>query len=177
MSDFNNIDEFKTKYIELLEIVINNGKLDNMEKIINLKNNINNEDLELITTKFIKSLEKNKKTKKLFLNRNERVFSNKNGVKLIPSVNLKTLILSLNDDGSARYIEVKTTTQGIDFHFFISGREVEFSRRNKDNYFIYRVFNLNKSPNFYTQKGYVIDSFELFPTEFKASLKVTKQTN
>ena len=86
-------------------------------------------------------------------------------------------ILSLNDDGSARYIEVKTTTQGIDFHFFISGREVEFSRRNKDNYFIYRVFNLNKSPNFYTQKGYVIDSFELFPTEFKASLKVTKQTN
>ena len=86
-------------------------------------------------------------------------------------------ILSLNDDGSARYIEVKTTTQGIDFHFFISGREVEFSRRNKDNYFIYRVFNLNKSPNFYTQKGYVIDSFELIPTEFKASLKVTKQTN
>ncbi len=86
-------------------------------------------------------------------------------------------ILSLNDDGSARYIEVKTTTQGIDFHFFISGREVEFSRRNKDNYFIYRVFNLNKSPNFYTQKGYVIESFELFPTEFKASLKVTKQTN
>ena len=86
-------------------------------------------------------------------------------------------ILSLNDDGSARYIEVKTTTQGIDFHFFISGREVEFSKRNKDNYFIYRVFNLNKSPNFYTQKGYVIDSFELFPTEFKASLKATKQTN
>ena len=86
-------------------------------------------------------------------------------------------ILSLNDDGSARYIEVKTTTQGIDFHFFISGREVEFSRRNKDNYFIYRVFNLNKSPNFYTQNGYVLDSFELFPTEFKASLKATKQTN
>ena len=86
-------------------------------------------------------------------------------------------ILSLNDDGSARYIEVKTTTQGIDFHFFISGREVEFSRRNKDNYFIYRVFNLNKSPNFYIQNGYVLDSFELFPTEFKASLKATKQTN
>ena len=86
-------------------------------------------------------------------------------------------ILSLNDDGSARYIEVKTTTQGIDFHFFISGREVEFSRRNKDNYFIYRVFNLNKSPKIYIQNGYVIDSFELFPTEFKASLKVTKQTN
>ena len=86
-------------------------------------------------------------------------------------------ILSLNDDGSARYIQVKTTTQGIDFHFFISGREVEFSRRNKDNYFIYRVFNLNKSPKIYIQNGYVIDSFELFPTEFKASLKVTKQTN
>ena len=86
-------------------------------------------------------------------------------------------ILSLNDDGSARYIEVKTTTQGIDFHFFISGREVEFSRRNKDNYFIYRVFNLNKSPNFYIQNGYVLDSFELFPTEFKASLKANKQTN
>jgi|LULM01.1.fsa_nt_gb hypothetical protein len=82
-------------------------------------------------------------------------------------------ILSLNDDGSARYIEVKTTTQGIDFHFFISGREVEFSRRNKNNYFIYRVFNLNKSPKIYVKKGYILDSFELFPTEFKASLKVT----
>ena len=82
-------------------------------------------------------------------------------------------ILSINDDGSARYIEVKTTTQGIDFHFFISGREVEFSKRNKENYFIYRVFNLNKSPKVYLQNGYVLDSFELIPTDYMASLKLT----
>ena len=53
----------------------------------------------------------------------------------------------IDSDGNMKYIEVKTTTQGIDFHFFISGREVEFSRRNKDNYFIYRVGDAVSSRN------------------------------
>ncbi len=79
-------------------------------------------------------------------------------------------ILSLNDDGSARYIEVKTTTQGIDFHFFISGREVEFSRRNKDNYFIYRVYDLNLNPlkgTLYKYNCDLLTDYVAEPTEYR----------
>ena len=94
-ADFNNIDEFKIKYLELLDIVINHGHLENVEKIMNFRDGIDNDDLNLISAKFSKQLEKSRKIKKLFLNRNERVFSNKNSVKLIPSVNLKTVIASL----------------------------------------------------------------------------------
>ena len=95
---FSNIDEFKIKYLELLDIVINHGRLENVEKIINFRDGIDNDDLNLISSKFIKQLEKSKKVKKLFLIRNERVFSNKNSVKLIPSVNLKTVLASLKDN-------------------------------------------------------------------------------
>lgn len=77
-------------------------------------------------------------------------------------------ILSKNGDRSDRFIEVKTTTQGIDFPFYISAREVEFSRRNAENYYLYRVFNLKTHPKFYVLNGFVSDRFELVPTQYKA---------
>ena len=80
-------------------------------------------------------------------------------------------ILSVNDDESPRYIEVKTTTQGINSQFYISSREVEFSKINYKNYFLYRVFDINKSPKIYIKNGYISDIFELTPTEYKASVK------
>lgn len=93
-------NEFKSKYIELIDIVVNNSKLENFEKIVKFREGLDENDLELIFSKFAKSLEKNKKLKKLFLTRNERLFSKKHSVKLIPSVNLKSVLSSMGDDSS-----------------------------------------------------------------------------
>ena len=48
-------------------------------------------------------------------------------------------ILSYNEDGSERFIEVKTTKGPIGTDFYISPGELKFSRENK-NFYIYRVY-------------------------------------
>ena len=53
-------------------------------------------------------------------------------------------VLSFEDDGSKKYIEVKTTTGGINNVFYISENEVEFSEAFKDNYYLYRLYNFNQ---------------------------------
>ena len=52
--------------------------------------------------------------------------------------------MSFEDDGSKKYIEVKTTTGGINNVFYISENEVEFSEAFKDNYYLYRLYNFNQ---------------------------------
>ena len=100
-SEFN-FEDLKTKYIELLDIIIQHSKNEeiNYDKLKLFKDNLNQDDLELISDKFASTLEKSNKLKKLFLNRNERIFSQKNKVRLIPTVNLKTTIASLEEDKS-----------------------------------------------------------------------------
>ena len=49
-------------------------------------------------------------------------------------------IKSFNVDGTARFIEVKTTKQGIDTEFFMTPNEIEFSELNHESYFLYRVY-------------------------------------
>lgn len=51
-------------------------------------------------------------------------------------------ILSVEDDGKTpRYIEVKTTTGNIDTPFYFSANEKNFSKANKEHYYLYRVYN------------------------------------
>lgn len=55
-------------------------------------------------------------------------------------------ILSYEDDGvTPRYIEVKTTTGGIDTPFFFSDNELQFSEENKQHYYVYRLYNFGKT--------------------------------
>lgn len=49
-------------------------------------------------------------------------------------------ILSYNDDGSKRYIEVKTTNGAENTMFYISATELEACKKYGDNYFLYRVY-------------------------------------
>ena len=78
MSNSYNFDDLRLKFIELLDLVINNcTNLSNIEKIVKFREGIDDNDIKLLTNKFIKSVEKSKKLKKLLLNRNERVFSKK----------------------------------------------------------------------------------------------------
>lgn len=53
-------------------------------------------------------------------------------------------ILSYNEDGSLRYIEVKTTPDALETPFYMSDREVEFSKQNAANYYLYRVYEFDK---------------------------------
>lgn len=96
MSEFNKESEIKEKYMELLDFIIENTEDNKIFKVF--KENLSDEDLTFMLNKFCKSVEKDKKVKKLFLNRNERVFRNKHAVKIVPSFNLKTLLSKLEKD-------------------------------------------------------------------------------
>lgn len=52
-------------------------------------------------------------------------------------------ILSCDDEGNSKYIEVKTTRGKINTPFYISGTELERSIQEGDNYYLYRLYNFN----------------------------------
>lgn len=81
-------------------------------------------------------------------------------------------IISVNNlTGNVLYIEVKTTKEGIDTPFYISREEVLFSEEHRENYSLYRVFdvmNSKKTPRFYETIGYVGDNFTLNSNKYVA---------
>ena len=62
MSDINKIKELKEKYNEILLLIINS---DNLSTIKKFKDELTNERLQKIITKFITSLNENKKFMKI----------------------------------------------------------------------------------------------------------------
>ena len=96
MNNFNNLMEFKKKYVELLEIVIVNNQTN--IKLQKFKENVTIESINLIANRFVKLIESDKKLQKMFLERNERIFSEKNNLKLIPNFNMKTFLAKLDDN-------------------------------------------------------------------------------
>ena len=69
-------------------------------------------------------------------------------------------ISSINDDGSPRYIEVKTTSGDFNQPFYMSKNEKIFFEEYEASAFIYRVYNFNRE----TRRGDVriINQCELF---------------
>lgn len=53
-------------------------------------------------------------------------------------------ILSFNLDGTEKYIEVKTTKGKLNTTFYITRNELEKSKFQKDNYFLYRVYEFDE---------------------------------
>lgn len=83
-------------------------------------------------------------------------------------------VLSFDEHGVEKYIEVKTTKQSKGTAFFISRNEVEVSRKKGDQYWIYRVYALKDSSDkacFYALQGPVDRHFDLTPESYKASPK------
>lgn len=79
-------------------------------------------------------------------------------------------IESFEEDGSVRYIEVKTTKGGLNTGFYISSNEIRRSHCT-ENYFLYRVFNFSNQTNsgeLYIKKGPIEKSFELKEENYKA---------
>ncbi len=82
-------------------------------------------------------------------------------------------IKSYDINGSIMYIEVKATRGNINTDFFMSPREIKFSKKNKNSFFLYRVFDINKENDgkFYIVQGDITETFNTEPTNFKLSKK------
>ncbi len=53
-------------------------------------------------------------------------------------------ILSFDENGNEKYIEVKTTKGKFETPFYITKRELERSKIDADNYYLYRVYNFDE---------------------------------
>nr|WP_241814017.1 DUF3883 domain-containing protein [Vibrio cyclitrophicus] len=83
-------------------------------------------------------------------------------------------VKSFDENGTEKFIEVKTTEKTIGTAFFISRNEVEVSRELGSQYWVYRVYDLNKKTGkakFYLLNGPVEDHFDLVPENYKARVK------
>jgi hypothetical protein len=77
-------------------------------------------------------------------------------------------IRSFEEDGSDRFVEVKTTKYGNKTPFFITKNELEFSRINQNSYYLYRVYKFRKNPKLFTLHGFVEDQCCIYPSEYIA---------
>jgi hypothetical protein len=78
-------------------------------------------------------------------------------------------VASWDESGEELYIEVKTTTRGINTPFYLSRNELDFAERHADRYVIYRVYEYSlsrKTGKFYVVKN-VANSIVKEATVFK----------
>ncbi len=81
-------------------------------------------------------------------------------------------ILSFDDRGEKKFIEVKTTTGGNKTPFFVSRNEYAFSVKEIEKYRLMRLFDFRRKPRAFEMTGplenYVRLSTETFRADFKA---------
>lgn len=80
-------------------------------------------------------------------------------------------ILSFEESGRERLIEVKTTKYGSDTPSYVSRNEVAVSKRESESYHLYRLFGFRASPRLYTLPGAIESSCLLSPTTYLAAPK------
>jgi hypothetical protein len=79
-------------------------------------------------------------------------------------------ILSFDESGRERLIEVKTTSFGSMTPFFASVREVAVSEERAAEYSLYRVFKFREAPRLFVLPGSLRESVDLQPAQYRASL-------
>lgn len=77
-------------------------------------------------------------------------------------------ILSFDETGVERLIEVKTTKYGAETPFFVSRNEVATSERRASLYHVYRLYGFRKVPGLYTLSGAISQSCQLSAASFLA---------
>lgn len=75
-------------------------------------------------------------------------------------------ILSFDETGKERFIEVKTTAFAKETPFFASKNEVAFSRESSDKYHLYRLFEFRKSPKLFALSGDIEHHCSLDPVNY-----------
>jgi hypothetical protein len=79
-------------------------------------------------------------------------------------------ILSFEESGKERYIEVKTTAYGEYTPFFVTPNELNTSHKVPSDYYLYRAFEFRQRPRFFTKQGPLDQSFSLDPSQYMAKL-------
>jgi hypothetical protein len=77
-------------------------------------------------------------------------------------------ILSFEESGQERLIEVKTTAYGSLTPFYVTRNEIELSVKADPKYYLYRTFNFRRDPKLFTKSGPLAKSFSLEPVEYLA---------
>ncbi len=76
-------------------------------------------------------------------------------------------ILSRNENGTDRYIEVKTTKLAKETPIYLSGNEIAFAAQKTKDFFLYRVFNFDVTPKMFIKHGQYKDFCKVIPHTFK----------
>jgi hypothetical protein len=80
-------------------------------------------------------------------------------------------VLSFDEiDESERFVEVKTTTQGKYFPFFVTANEVRCSEAMASQYHLYRLFRFTQRPRLYVLHGALSDLCRLEPVSYRATV-------
>ena len=82
-------------------------------------------------------------------------------------------ILSYDKDGNEKFIEVKTTVGDEDTSFFISANELEKSKLNPENYYLYRVyqFDVKNVQGKYSFRRGSLEDLCLVPQAYRVDMK------
>ena len=78
-------------------------------------------------------------------------------------------VLSFEEDGRERFIEVKTTSYGKEAPFFISDNELSFANAHELTFRLYRVFGFRQAPRLFELRGRPDRHCRLDPTTYRAS--------
>jgi len=78
-------------------------------------------------------------------------------------------IISYDENGRERLIEVKTTAFGSMTRFFASAKEVSVSD-TREEFHLYRVFKFRETPRIFSLPGPLRESCTLDPVQFRATL-------
>jgi hypothetical protein len=79
-------------------------------------------------------------------------------------------VLSFEESGRERLVEVKTTAYGRETPFYVTRNELEVSQRQTDQYFLYRVFDFRRMPRLFHKQGHLARTFTLDPVQYLASV-------
>lgn len=78
-------------------------------------------------------------------------------------------ILSFDETGAERLIEVKTTKYGAETPFFVTRNEVSTSELRASRYHVYRLYGFRQTPKIYTLRGAITESCRLAAASFLAT--------
>lgn len=79
-------------------------------------------------------------------------------------------VLSFEEDGQERLIEVKTTAFGELTPFYVSRNELARSKQDADCYYLYRVFDFRKQPRLFSMEGRIDQRCVLDPVTYLANI-------
>lgn len=139
-ADVNDINSYKTENTESSEITVYSTEVNFTPSVTNyIEKNKVNKRIGDLGELFIMNYEKERLIK---ANKPKKAENIKHS-SVEEGDGLGYDIYSYNSNGDPIFIEVKTTKGNADTPFFITRNELERSKQEQENYFIYRVYNFN----------------------------------